>query len=323
MNANQGEFNMNKKRMTTIVSTVAICATVLMSGINAQAGESAKITSSTNVKALSTLNDQEAQAVSQAAARVLYHTERAKLAIADKKKNEALKQINQGIKLIRIIRHAVPKYKITTSIKASDLSYKTSEEVAQRYVTVVNNSYVEDVITPVVQAKKSKAFHHQHKATANPEEDFSMVRRTSVTLDTFLASRMLNVAKTDVKANKMADAGKALMVIQTSGVVLDSVSVELPLAEAADNLYLAQAEMSKHHYKNALVTLKKASESLKAYGKMSGHAHGKRIGALTNKIDKLTSAIDAHHNKKEIEAMMEKSKEDMASWWHEVKSWFK
>lgn len=317
-------MNINKKRMTpAIASAVAVCATVLMLGISAQAGESAKITSSTNVKALSTLNDQEAQAVSQAAARVLYHTERAQAAIADKKKDEALKQIDQGIKLIRIIHKAVPKYKITTNIKASDLNYKTSEEVAQRYVTVVDNSYVEDVVTPVVQAKKSKAYHHHHKASINPEEDFSMVRRTTVTLDTFLAGRMLNIAKTDVKANKLADAGKALTTIQTSGVVLNSVSVELPLAEAADNLYLAQAEMSNHHYKNALVTLKKASENLKVYKNMSGNTHAKQVGVLTNKLDKLTSAIDAHHNKKEIKAMMEDASDDMTSWWHEVKGWFK
>jgi hypothetical protein len=315
-------MNINGKRLPSIVGAVAICATVFTLGISAQAGESAKITSSTNVKPLSTLNDQEAQAVSQAAARVLYHTERAKLAIADKKKDEALNQINKGIKLIRIIHRAVPKYKITTNIKASDLSYKTSEEVAQRYVTVVDNSYVEDVVTPVVQAKKSNAFHHHHKASLNPEEDFSMVRSTSVTLDTFLAGRMLNIAKADVKAGKMADAGKALTTIQTNGVVLDFVSVELPLAEAADNLYLAQSEMSNHHYKNASVTLKRASENLKAYEKLSGHAQGKNIGALTNKIDKLTSAIDAHKNKKEIESLMESSKKDMAAWWHEVKNWF-
>jgi len=80
--------------------------------------------------------------------------------------------------------------------------------------------------------------------------------------------------------------------------------------------------MSKHHYKNALVTLKKASESLKTYGKMNGHMHSKQVSVLTNKIDKLTSAIDHHHNKKEMAALMEKSKGDIVSWWHDVKSWF-
>jgi len=172
--------------MVSIVSFVAICVTVFTFGISVQARESSKITSSTKIKVLTTLTDQEAQAISQAAARVLYHTEQAKLAIADKKKDEALKQINQGIKLIRIIKSAVPKYKITTSIKSSGLSYKSSEDVVQRYVTVFNNSYIEDVVTPVVQAKKSKAVHHHHKSSGRPEEDFSTARRMTVTLDTLL-----------------------------------------------------------------------------------------------------------------------------------------
>ena len=315
-------MNINGKYMPSIVGAVTICATVLTFGLSAQAGESTKITSSTNVKALSTLNDQEAQAVSLAAARILYHTERAKIAIADKKKDEAIKQLDQGIKLIKIIGKAVPKYKITTNIKASNLNYKTTEDIAQRYVTVSNSSFAEDVVTPVVQAKRSGLFHHHSKATVSPEQDFSMVNRTTVKLDTFLAKRMLAVAKADIKANKMADASNALTAIQTSGVVIDSVSVELPLAQAADDLYLAQLEMSKHHYKNALITLKKASENLKTYGKISGNRHGKRVNLLTNKIDKLTSAIDSHRNKKEIAILMEKSKSDMIAWWHEVKSWF-
>ncbi len=313
---------MNKKRMISIISSTAVCASVFAFGISVQAGEKSKITSTTNVKALSTLNDQEAQAVSQAAARVLYHTERAKIAIGDKKKGEALNQIDQGIKLIRIIEKTVPRYKITTTIKASGLSYKNTDKTAQRYVTVSNNSFIEDVITPVIQAKKGSLFHHHSKAAVAPEEDFSMVDRTTVRLDTFLAKRMLAVAKTDVKANKMTDAGNALTAIQASGVIIDTASVELPLAQAADDLYLAQSEMSNHHYRNALATLKKASESLKLYGKMSHNTHSKRVSAITTEIDKLTSTIDSHHNKKEIAALMDKSKSDMTAWWHEVKSWF-
>jgi len=314
---------MSRKRMTSIVSSVAVCATVFAFGINAQAGEKHGITSSTNVKALSTLTNKENQAVSLAASRVLYHTEQAQLAVVNKKKGEALKQINQGIKLIRIIKSAVPKYKVTTHIKSAGLNYKSSEDVTQRYVTVFNSSYIEDVVTPVIQAKRSKIFHHHHKSSSRPEEDFSMSHRTTATLDTLLAGRMLNIAKTDVKANKMANADKALTEIQTDGVVLNSVTVPLPLADASDNLYLAQSEMSRKHYRNAYVTLKEASRDLKAYEKISGNIHSKEAGRLIRKIDGLTSKIDAHKNKKNIKSIMENSKGDITSWWREVKGWFK
>ncbi len=313
---------MSRKRMTSIVSSVAVCAAIFAFGINAQAGEKPVITSSTNIKALSTLTNQENQAVSLAAAQVLYHTEQAQLAVADKKKRKALRHINQGIKLIRIIRGAAPKYKITTNIKSAGVSYKNSEDVTQRYVTVFNNSYTEDVVTPVIQAKRNKVFHHHHKSSARPEEDFSMSHRMTVTLDTLLAGRMLNIARADVKANKMKNADKALAAIQTDGVILRSVTVPLPLADAADNLYLARSEMSKKHYRNAYVTLKEASKDLKAYGKISGNIHSKETSRLISKIDSLTSRIDAHKNKRDVESIMENSKGDITSWWSEVKGWF-
>jgi len=150
-----------------------------------------------------------------------------------------------------------------------------------------------------------------------------MARRMMARLDTLLAGRMLNIAKIDVKSNKMANAGKLLMEIQTSGVILDSVTVPLPLADAVDNLYLAQSEASRKHYKNAYVTLKEASKDLKIYGKISGNIHSEDVRTLTKKIDKLTAAVDARHDKKGIKFVMENSKDDMNSWWREVKGWFK
>ncbi len=309
-------MNINRNRMASIVRVTAICATVFTAGISAHAGEASKITSVTTTKALSTLTDQESQAVSQAAGRVLYHTEQAQLAIADKKKDAALKQINQGLKLIRIIKSAIPKYKVTTNIKTSDISYKTSENIAQRYVTVLNSSFVENVVMPVVQGKKGGISGH-HKPSQNPKEDYSMARRMTVTLDTLVAGRMLNIAKAEVKANKLKEAGNALTEVQSHGVILSSVEVPLPLASAVDNLYLAQSEMSKKHYKNAYVTLKEASSDLKVYEKISGGTHSKAARAIAQKIDKLTSVDD----KSKIESLMRNAKGDIASWWSDVKSW--
>lgn len=302
--------------MASIVRVTAICATVFTAGISAHAGETSKITSVTTTKALSTLTDQESQAVSQAAGRVIYHTEQAQLAIADKKKDAALKQINQGLKLIRIIKSAIPKYKVTTNIKTSDISYKTSENIAQRYVTVLNSSFVENVVMPVVQGKNGGMSNH-HKSSQNPKEDYSMARRMTVTLDTLVAGRMLNIAKADVKANKLKEAGNALTEVQSHGVILSSVEVPLPLASAVDNLYLAQSEMSRKHYKNAYVTLKEASSDLKVYEKINGETHSKAARAIAQKIDKLTSVDD----KSKIESLMRNAKGDIASWWSDVKSW--
>jgi len=313
-------MNINKKLMISTAHAAVVCAVVVTSSMNAHAGETPKITSETTTKVLTTLTDQEAQAVSQAAGRVLYHTEHAQLAIADKKKDAALKQINQGLKLLQIIKRAVPKYKVTTHIKASDISYKTSEDVAQRYVTVLNSSFVENVVMPVVQWKKTGMSHH-HKSSQNPEEDYSMARRMTVTLDIALADSILHIAKADVKAGKLKVAGDALTEIQRHGVILRSVEVPLPLASAVDNLYLAQTEMSKKHYKNASITLKEASNDLKAYEKINGDTKSKSAHKVAKEIDKLTSKIDTQHDKKKVESLMKNAKDDIALWWRDVRSW--
>lgn len=309
---------MHKKNIKLIISSAAICITALTFAMNANASDKPKITSITTTNAISTLTDQESQAVSQAAARVLFHAERAQTAIANKNKDVALKQIKQGIKLIRIIKKAVPKYKVSTQISSAGIKYKTSDIIAQRYVIVSENSFVENIITPVIQ-KKNKPLH---KVALAPTEDFSVSRRITITLDTLMADRMLNVAKAELTKGKPAQAEKALNELQNHGVILNSIEVPLPLASAVDNLYLAQTEISTKHYKDANVTLKAAANDLKAYEKITGDTHSKRIHEIAKGINKLTSAIDHQKDGKKIEALMKSSKGDIATWWNDVKSWF-
>lgn len=310
---------MNKRNIRLIISSATICITAFAFAVNAEASDTPKITSTTTTNAITTLTDQESQAVSQAAGRVLFHAEHAQTAIVDKKKGEALKQINQGIKLIQIIKSAVPKYKVSTKISSSGATYETSDVITQRYVVVTSTSFVEDVILPVIQSKATKSPHH--KAVQPPAEDFSVAHRMTVTLDTLLASRMLDMAKINIKAGNLDKATKALNEIQNHGVILNTVEVPLPLSSAIDNLYVAQAEISKKLYKDASVTLKEASSDLKAYEKITGDKYSKNIESITQKINKLTSSVDYQNDENKIEALMKKSKGEIASWWSDVKSW--
>ena len=138
-----------------LCSVLVLTALVTLS-FTAQADEKAnpKITANADIKPVATLTDKEALAVSFAAGRVLQHVENARLAILDKKTDKALKQVEQGLKLIGIIESTVPKLKVTTDITSGNMSYHNEDEVAQRYVSMFNESYVEDILTPVVQAKK-------------------------------------------------------------------------------------------------------------------------------------------------------------------------
>jgi len=311
-----------KNRINSMVSVAAICATAFTFGINAQAGERAVITSSTTITPITTLSKRETQSLSLAANRVLYHTEQALLAVADKSKGRALKQINQALKLEKIVRTSSPKYKITTTINASKTHYKSSEDITQRYITVFSDSVLENVITPVMQAKKGGVFHHK-SAGVSADQDFSMKDRLVVSLDTMLANRLLHTAKADVKAKKLIAANDALTMIKRKAVIIESVSVPLPLSDAADDLYLANNEMAGRQYHDAYLTLKKASTDLKAYEKISGDVRSKDVRTLTTKIDALTAKVDNLKDKGDIAATMDKAKNDISSWGHDVKGWFK
>ncbi len=53
-----------------------------------------------------------------------------------------------------MIENALSKYKVITKIEASGVTYNTEDEVSPRYVIVFDEKNIEDVIKPVVQAKK-------------------------------------------------------------------------------------------------------------------------------------------------------------------------
>ncbi len=284
-----------------------------------------KITASTVVKPVATLSDEEARAVSLAAGRIMHHAEQARLAIADKKKDEAIKQIGQGLKLVGIIENTVPKHQVTTTIKSGDVAYHDQELVAQRYVKVFDEQYVEDIVTPVVQAKKKgvevKAGQEKPSLAAiAPIEDFSMLHHTTMKLDVVLAKRMLEDAQRSLKDGKYDDAAASLATLQARGVTFQSVEVEMPLAEAADNLKLAQVQMQEGKPVDALATLKLASDDLKQYEQLTGDNRAKDVRALRRDIDKLTHAFD---QEKDLAKAMKKEERTIASWWNRAVKWFK
>lgn len=309
-----------------------VIAAVLALSLTAQAAEKAspRITSSTDIKLVAPLTDKEAESVSLAAGRVIIHAEKARLAIIEKKNKEALKQVDLGLKLIRIIENTMPKRKVTTHIQSGDITYDNEENIAQRYIPIYDEQYLEDIVTPVMQAKtgghEKVARKNNSKKTnkklalIGPEGDYSQWRHTSMKIDVVLAKKMLERAKKNLNAGKTADASVALIVLQDQGIIFRSFSVELPLVEAADNLKLAQMELNEKNHVEALATLKLASDDLKKYETLTGNSRSKDVRALYQEIDKLTGSIK---DEKDTKVQMEKSGQQIASWWNRTVKWFK
>jgi len=308
-----------------------LLATLFVIGAAAQAGDTPRITANTDIKPVTTLSADEYRAVSLAAGRILLHTDKAREAIARKDKKTALKEINQGLTLVKLIERTLPKYKVTTEIKSGDTVYRSEDEVSDNYVPVFNEQYIEDVVVPVVQAKR-KAYlsarkkQGKHAARTGKEEaypmadELSMWRRSSMKLNVTLAADALELAKSNLKKSKLEAADAALAVMQSEGVIFEFDEVELPLLEAADNLKLAELEISEGKSAAARATLKLASDDLKKYEQITGESRAKEVRELHHKIDKL---IDSLASKNHPSGELEKVKKEIESYWEHVVKWFK
>ena len=74
---------------------------------------------------------------------------------AREKTDEASKHIDLGLKLIAIIDSLLPHYKVSTEIKSGALTYVDEDDVVPNYVTVFEELERRDIISPIVQAKRT------------------------------------------------------------------------------------------------------------------------------------------------------------------------
>lgn len=283
------------------------------------------ITAETDIKPLVTLTAKESQAMSLAAGRILLHTDNARVAIAIKDKKTALNEIEQGLIFLKVVEKSMPKYKVTTTIKTGDVTYSDEDEVSTRFVSVFNEQFIEDVITPVMQAKtkkpKSHRHQHGHKAGRSPFfEDYSVWRQTTMKLDIVRAANTLSLAKKELEEEHFDNADQALALLQIEGVVFEFDEIELPLTEAADDLKLAQLEVSEGNIDQAQATLKRASDNLKKYESITGESRAKDVRKLHKEIDDLAkSLVKGGHS----ESSLDKAGKKIASYWDRVVKWFK
>ncbi len=321
--------------MSNIIKPIAtnalVLAAALLITLPVQAADKSRINAHTNIKSAATLSAQESQAVSLAAGRILLHTDKARLAIAEEDKETALSEINQGLTLVKLVRHAMPKYKVTTRIEAGDIRYSADDEVSRRYVPIFDEQYIEDVIEPVVQSKKKAHGHVKPgerkratkkgaKPTLTPLEDFSIWRHSSMKLNIALAAHALDLAKAELERNKSRNADSALAMLQSEGVTFEFDEIEMPLVEAADNLKLAELEISDGKSEEASITLKLASDDLKKYEQITGESRAKEVRKLHQNIDKLTESLKKGNNS---ESALEKAKKEIASYWDRARKWFR
>jgi hypothetical protein len=316
-------------RITEFFAWVFI--TALSFSFTVQADEKARpeINADSEIRSVTSLTDKEARDMSFAAGRVLQHVENARIAISGNDTDKALKQVDQGLKLIHIIQNTAPKIRVVTDIKSGDISYHDEDEVAQRYIAVLSGSYIEDILTPIVQARQERIGSQmkskkESKFPGTPSaistfDDFCTWRQTTMKLDVLLAKRLMEGADKSIRSGNYEDADAALLDLETRAVTFTYSEAQLPLIAAADSLKRAQLQIKSGENAQALSTLKLASDELKKYEQITGGNRGKEVRVLHHEIDNYIKTLEGEHHLKKT---MENTDKMISSWWDRAVKWF-
>ena len=139
------------------VALILLCSSACNAKDAKQAAKSktpaSRITSKVDVGPVAKLSADESREVSFAAGRIMKHVAQARQDIAVKKHEDALKHINQSLKLVKIIENVLPQYTVKTKIKSGDLVYTDEDEITPTYITLYDELVRRDFISPVLKAK--------------------------------------------------------------------------------------------------------------------------------------------------------------------------
>jgi hypothetical protein len=261
------------------------------------------------------LSGDEWRALSVASSRILKHTDQAMTALADKKNDEALTNIGQGLKLVQIIDAALPASTVTTEIKSGGLSYQDNDHVKLTFVPIYREYDTVDIVSLVTAQKQAKgSTTASTKVTAVPEVTYAGFDYTGVKLDLRVAKRDLQASEELIKQGDTKAATAALQDILATGVIFEFSAVDQPLARAMDNLRLAESEFKANHPDQAKVALAGASDALKKYEQLTGDSRSKEVAKVNKEIDEVTKNL--------AQQKPETFSQRISDWWNRCLSWF-
>jgi hypothetical protein len=133
---------------------------------------------------------------------------------------------------------------------------------------------------------------------------------TMVGVDVNMANGHLQAAQHAVETGDWAAAASALNAVR-DGVFLASVSTDLPLLKARENLALARDEAASNNWKDAHTALMSASHALSNYERTGG-AHANDARSLQQQIDSYDQNLAPNH----ADAVNR-----IENWWNDTTNW--
>jgi hypothetical protein len=129
-------------------------------------------------------------------------------------------------------------------------------------------------------------------------------------LDVSAAKQHLQAAQQALNKNDLNAADRDLQAVQDS-VVLESVSADMPLLRARENLVLARSSEDAGKYEQAKRQLHAASTALHDYAQISG-SHTQDVSRLRSDIDSYADSLATNHSNADSK---------IEGWWDQTTNW--
>jgi len=248
-----------------------------------------RITADVQTQPQQQLSGEEKQALSQAAARLLAHVDKARQAIESNDKEQAIQQVNKGLILARIIERTAPVSQVNATIRAGDLVYEDQDTVKMTSIPIYAELGEVSVWAPVEAAKREVAKSQAAKVPVVQDVEF---QHTAVTLDAMNAKRHLKAAKAALADEKPELADQALAAIQSTGVSFTYTEMDLPLIRTRENLTLAKNLVMQQRPEAARIALQEAARALSAYNKHADQSQASQVQELRQRITELSQNVE-------------------------------
>ncbi|MCO6429887.1 MAG: YfdX family protein [Deltaproteobacteria bacterium] len=258
-----------------------------------------------------TASAKDMRAISYAAGRLLVHVDRARTALNQENSDDALRNINQGKTLAKIVENNASVYRVTTSISSGDLKYSTDERVRSLLIPIYTELERVSIIAPIAAAKQSEqARKDSAKLQREPAAKVTDVNlaATSIQLDVATANQQLKQAESAIRQGNLEEADQALERIQQS-VAMSYVAVDLPLVQARQNLMLAEAYAQDGRTQDVKRLLQSVADSLEQYAKNADSAKEKEVKSLRDEIE---------NTGQELQGEQQLATQQINDWWQQI-----
>jgi YfdX protein len=233
------------------------------------------------------LSNTEKDSLSLAAEQILRQVQVARANIKYSSGAEALKHVQKGLELVKIINNALPEYDLTTTIKSGNATYQDQEKQKQSVIPVYGELDETFAMLPHVKTAK-----HEGAVNQSPEKSVgeAEVRDTRIFLDIRDANYYLEQAAANLQNNDASQADKSLATLQNN-VIHEFGEVEVPLLRARWSLMEAARMVVHNDYQEAKAFLQEAVDQLEIYKSDVGNATVKTTQSMINDIRNVSSGL--------------------------------